>query len=139
MREVDLDPSQEVLMRSDLVFDAKVHVPNRYQLVRILSMATRALHRPGTRIEDTMNDVLVRFGQANPISHRKPSRASSSATGSPGKTHSSRNAANVLEMAEVDPIQISQRGASSGAAQFPLSVPVPFQIVSAVRQGQNAK
>jgi hypothetical protein len=129
-------------MRSDLVFDAKVHVPNRYQLVRVLSAATRALHRPGTRIEDTMNDVLVRCGQANPIAHRNLSRVFSSPTGSPGKTHSSRNGANVLElekMADVDPIQISPRGAASGTGQFPPSARMPFPVVSAVRQAPSAK
>jgi hypothetical protein len=54
-------------MRSQLIFNAMTHVPNRYQLARVLSMATRNFHRPGTRIADTMNDVLVRFASASPI------------------------------------------------------------------------
>jgi hypothetical protein len=54
-------------MRSQLVFDAMVQVPNRFQLARVLSMATREFHRPGTRIADTINDSLVRFQSASPI------------------------------------------------------------------------
>jgi hypothetical protein len=54
-------------MRSELIFGALVHVRNRYQLALVLSKATRELHRPGTRIQDTMNDALVRFTGADPI------------------------------------------------------------------------
>jgi hypothetical protein len=54
-------------MRSKLVFGATTHVPNRFLLVRLASKATRALHRPNSRIQETMNDVLVRFSHANPI------------------------------------------------------------------------
>jgi hypothetical protein len=54
-------------MRSDLVFGALIHVSNRFLLSRTLARATREFHRPGTRIEDTTNQVLARFGHANPI------------------------------------------------------------------------
>jgi hypothetical protein len=54
-------------MRSELVFDAMTHVSNRFLLVQLAAMATRKLHRPNTRIEETMNDVLVRFSHADPI------------------------------------------------------------------------
>jgi len=54
-------------MRSKLVFGAKVRVPNRYQLAVVLSLATRALHKPGTRIQDTMNSALLRLTTADPI------------------------------------------------------------------------
>jgi hypothetical protein len=54
-------------MRSDLVFGAMTHVSNRYLLAKLLAKATRGLHRPGTRIEETANDILVRFGCVNPI------------------------------------------------------------------------
>lgn len=54
-------------MRSDPVFSALVRVPNRYLLCKLAARATRALHRPGRRIQDTTNDVLVRFGRANSI------------------------------------------------------------------------
>jgi hypothetical protein len=54
-------------MRSDLVFGAMTHVSNRFQLTKLAAKATRKLHRPNTRIQETMNDVLIRFNQANPM------------------------------------------------------------------------
>ena len=48
-------------MRSDLVFGALSHVSNRYQLCQLASKATRKLHKPNTRLQDTTNEVLVRF------------------------------------------------------------------------------
>jgi len=54
-------------MRSDLVFRAMTYVPNRFLLAKILAKASRGFHKPGTRIQDTTNVVLVRFGSANPI------------------------------------------------------------------------
>jgi len=53
-------------MRSDLVFGALSHVSNRYQLCQLASKATRKLHKPNTRLQDTTNDVLCRFHTANP-------------------------------------------------------------------------
>ena len=53
-------------MRSELVFGATTYVSNRFLLTRLASKAIRKLHRPNTRIEDTTNDVLVRFSRANP-------------------------------------------------------------------------
>jgi len=53
-------------MRSDLVFGAIPNVPNRYQLCQLVSKATRMLHKPSTRLQDTTNEVLVRFHTANP-------------------------------------------------------------------------
>lgn len=53
-------------MRSDLVFGALSHVSNRYQLCQLASKATRKLHKPNTRLQDTTNEVLVRFQAANP-------------------------------------------------------------------------
>jgi hypothetical protein len=53
-------------MRSDLVFGALSHVSNRYQLCQLASKATRKLHKPNTRLQDTTNDVLVRFHSTNP-------------------------------------------------------------------------
>ena len=54
-------------MRSNLVFGAMAYVSNRYLLTRLASKATRKLHRPNTRIQETMNEVLERFGRATPI------------------------------------------------------------------------
>jgi hypothetical protein len=53
-------------MRSDLVFRALSHVSNRYQLCQLASKATRKLHKPNTRLQDTTNEVLCRFQSANP-------------------------------------------------------------------------
>lgn len=46
-------------MRSELIFAAKLHVPNRFILTRLLAKATRELHKPGTRIQDTTNEALT--------------------------------------------------------------------------------
>lgn len=48
-------------MRSDLVFGALHQVSNRYQLCQLASKATRKLHKPNTRLQDTTNEVLSRF------------------------------------------------------------------------------
>jgi hypothetical protein len=53
-------------MRSNLVFGALSHVSNRYQLCQLASKATRKLHKPNTRLQDTTNEVLVRFHSTNP-------------------------------------------------------------------------
>ena len=53
-------------MRSELVFKALSHVTNRYQLCQLASKATRKLHKPNTRLQDTTNEVLYRFESANP-------------------------------------------------------------------------
>jgi hypothetical protein len=53
-------------MRSELIFGALTHVSNRYQLCQLASKATRKLHKPNTRLQDTMNDVLVRFRDSDP-------------------------------------------------------------------------
>jgi hypothetical protein len=53
-------------MRSDLIFGALTHVSNRYQLCQLASKATRKLHKPNTRVQDTTNEVMVRFRSANP-------------------------------------------------------------------------
>jgi hypothetical protein len=54
-------------MRSELVFGATTYVSNRFLLARLASKAIRKLHKPNTRIEDTTNDVFVRFSQSNPL------------------------------------------------------------------------
>ena len=55
-------------MRSDLIFGALAHLENRYQLCQLASKATRKLHKPNTRLQDTTNDVLIRFHTDNPAS-----------------------------------------------------------------------
>lgn len=51
-------------MRSDLIYDALDTVNNRYLLCQLVSKATRKFHKPNTRIQETMNDVLARVGGA---------------------------------------------------------------------------
>lgn len=62
-------------MRSDLVFGALSHVSNRYQLCQLASKATRKLHKPNSRLQETTNEVLVRFHSTNPAS-AAPAKAS---------------------------------------------------------------
>lgn len=52
-------------MRSDRVFDALQTLRNRYMLCQLASKATRRFHRPNTRIQETMNEVLNRIGVAD--------------------------------------------------------------------------
>ncbi len=53
-------------MRSDLIFGALTHVTNRYKLCQLASKATRKLHKPNTRLQDTTNEVLDRFKDTVP-------------------------------------------------------------------------
>lgn len=53
-------------MRSELIFGALTHVSNRYQLCQLASKATRKLHKPNSRLQDTTNEVFGRFRTANP-------------------------------------------------------------------------
>jgi hypothetical protein len=77
-------------MRSDLVFDAAAHVPNRYVLTMLAAKATRKLHRPNTRIQDTANDAFARISHTTRLApaatagNYQPSR--SRLTGSPQRT-----------------------------------------------------
>jgi hypothetical protein len=57
---------EKFVMRSDLVFGALSHVSNRYQLCQLASKATRKLHKPNTRLQDTTNEVLARFHTTHP-------------------------------------------------------------------------
>jgi hypothetical protein len=54
------------MMRSDLIFGALTHVKNRYELCQLASKATRKLHKPNTRLQDTTNEVLDRFKDSSP-------------------------------------------------------------------------
>jgi hypothetical protein len=54
------------MMRSDLIFGALTHVKNRYELCQLASKATRKLHKPNTRLQDTTNEVLDRFKDSIP-------------------------------------------------------------------------
>ncbi len=52
-------------MRSNLIYDAVDTVTNRYLLCQVVSKATRRFHKPTTRVQDTVNEVLVRVGGAH--------------------------------------------------------------------------
>jgi hypothetical protein len=54
-------------MRSDLIFGALTHVTNRYELCQLASKATRKLHKPNTRVQDTTNEVFDRFKDTVPM------------------------------------------------------------------------
>jgi hypothetical protein len=54
-------------MRSDLIYGALTHITNRYQLCQLASKATRKLHKPNTRLQDTTNEVLERFHESSPL------------------------------------------------------------------------
>lgn len=54
-------------MRSELVFGAMAHVPNRFLLTKLAATATRKFHRPQARIEETVTEVLLRFSHVSPI------------------------------------------------------------------------
>jgi hypothetical protein len=145
VRDIHPHFSQENEMRSDLLFHAKVHVSNRYQLVRLVSRRERVIHRSGQCIQDTMNEALVRFGQANPIACPNPGRESMVAAARHPKLHSSRNAEQAFElerMVGVQPLQISQPATppEPGSADFfALSAGVLFTAVNPMLQAKDAK
>jgi hypothetical protein len=51
-------------MRSDRVFEALHTLRNRYMLCQLASKATRRFHKPNTRIQETMNEVLDRIASS---------------------------------------------------------------------------
>jgi len=51
-------------MRSNKVFEALHTLRNRYMLCQLASKATRRFHRPNTRIQETMNQVLDKIATA---------------------------------------------------------------------------
>jgi hypothetical protein len=59
-------------MRSQLVFGAMTNVSNRFLLTKLASKATRRLHRPHDRIQETTNAVLLRFCAMNPMARTAP-------------------------------------------------------------------
>jgi hypothetical protein len=67
-------------MRVDLTLMALVYESNRYLLTRLIAKATRKLHRPNTRLQDTTNDVFERFG-SKPRADRRAAEAASSSEG----------------------------------------------------------
>ena len=68
-------------MPADLKFMALAHESNRYLLTQLIAKATRKLHRPNTRLQDTMNDVFEWFGCSKPGADRRAVEAASSSEG----------------------------------------------------------
>jgi hypothetical protein len=55
---------EDSMKRSDRVFDALHTLRNRYMLCQLASKATRKFHKPNTRIQETMNEVLERIASS---------------------------------------------------------------------------
>jgi hypothetical protein len=53
-------------MRVDLTFMALADESNRYQLTKSAAKVTRMLHRPNTRVQDTMNEAFKWLGRFKP-------------------------------------------------------------------------
>ena len=53
-------------MRADLTFMALAGESNRYQLTKSVAKETRMLHRPNTRVQNTMNEAFKWFGCFKP-------------------------------------------------------------------------
>ena len=53
-------------MRNELTFRTLAREPNCFRLCMVVATVTRKLHRPKTRVQDTMNDTLVRLSGARP-------------------------------------------------------------------------
>jgi hypothetical protein len=65
-------------MRAELTFKAFARNSNRYLLCRLAASATRKLHRPNSRIQETMNEALDYLGGSTPntVVAAVPERAS---------------------------------------------------------------
>jgi hypothetical protein len=53
--------------RSDLVFGAIGQASGRYLLCRVAAAAARKLHKRNERIQDTINNVLIRLSKSSPV------------------------------------------------------------------------
>ena len=53
-------------MRTDLTFVGLAGASNRYLLAKSVAKVTRMLHRPNTRVQDTMNEAFKRLGRFKP-------------------------------------------------------------------------
>jgi hypothetical protein len=96
-------------MRSDLVFDAVAHVPSRYALTLLAAKATRKLHRPNTRIQDTANDAFARVSHTTrsaPSGNYQPS--TSGLTVSPQKTPFSEHASLLSQRPALEDVNLSE-------------------------------
>ena len=49
-------------MRSNEVYRALAQVKNRFEICQIVAKGVRAIHKTGSRFEDSINDVLQYLG-----------------------------------------------------------------------------
>ena len=94
-------------MRSDLIFGALTTIPNRYLLTKVASQAARKLHRPGLRIQDTTNEVLVRFSEKNPIAPQQAIPEPQVIQRSPQLSHSVTRGAS--QVAAIPPARLNSK------------------------------
>lgn len=62
-------------MRSQLVYSAGLHIPNRFLLATVVMRAVRTLHVGSTRTEDTANKVLSEIASGRYIDTEAPELA----------------------------------------------------------------
>ena len=62
-------------MRADLTSMALARESNRYLLTRLIAKATRKLHRPKTRLQDTVNEAFEQFDCSKPGAARRAAEA----------------------------------------------------------------
>jgi hypothetical protein len=120
-------------MRSDLVFGALTHVPNRYLLCQVASKAARKLHRPGSRMQDTANQVLTRVSLENPIASSRALRKPLMGPSHPHRTppvipHKSEVATFIPAREESNPVALRLHSGSNS-----LTGTLGFEIYSDAR------
>jgi hypothetical protein len=74
-------------MRTDLTFSALAGESNRYELTKSVAKATRMLHRPNTRVQDTMNDAFKWLGCFKPGAAKASSPRKDSSVSTPAPRH----------------------------------------------------
>jgi hypothetical protein len=74
-------------MRTDLTFMALAGESNRYQLTKSVAKVTRMLHRPNTRVQDTMNEAFKRLGRFKPGAAKASTTRKDSSVRPPASRH----------------------------------------------------
>jgi hypothetical protein len=76
-------------MRADLIFRALAGESNRYQLTKSVAKVTRMLHRPNTRVQDTMNEAFKWLGRFKPGAAKASTTRKDSSVRPPAPPHDS--------------------------------------------------
>ena len=74
-------------MRADLAFTALADESNRYQLTKSVAKVTRMLHRPNTRVQDTMNEAFQWLGRLKPGAAKASMAREDSSVDAPAPRH----------------------------------------------------